>query len=1051
VEQQTTVVVVVAVRDVPWLRRAAPRNGLKEVIGLSMNRYQIGFEFPWYLLLLMLLPILWWWSFSRLSSLGGFRRIAALLLRSLIFTALIFALAGIQWKKTSEKVSVIYVLDQSDSIPLAKRDLMLAFVRQSSEQHRRTDREDRAGMIVFGKDAAIEIQPFDDTLPLLRNVESDFGGADATNLEAALKLAQASFPEDSAKRVVIVTDGLETIGNSATTVQGLAKAGIGIDVVPVKLDSTSEVLIEKIDLPTSIREGQPIEASVVLHRYQGENAKAEVEGNLRVWRRLGAQQEMLYDKDVVLDRDVNVVPIQDKITQPAGYTYEAEFTPKVKQQDALSQNNRANAFAFVRGKGRVLLIENWRTPGEYTLLVEALRRNKIEVQVQPSNQLFSSLAELQAYDCVILAGVPRTTGENASEISEFTTTQMEILVRNTEQFGCGLLMIGGPEAFGAGGWANTEIEKAMPVDFQIKNTKIEAVGALAMILHASEIPEGNYWQKVIARAAIDVLGPMDYCGIVNFDNIAKDTWLWDDGLSRVGENRTKMRARLSRMTPGDMPNFAPAMQMILTGLKSTKASVKHAIIISDGDPSAPSNALINQFAAARIKVSTVAVGAHGPAGHQILQKIAAVTGGNYYVASNPKALPKIFIREAMKVSRPLVYEPEGNVQPQISYPHEVLQGLSQPLQDVSGFVLTTVKESPLVQVAIRSPKPAEPENQSILATWNYGLGRTAVFTSDAGKRWTTKWTGWKDYDRFWSQLVRWTMRPSTEDGKFTVATQMKDGRGQIIVNALDENDRFLNFLELASVGVGPDMKPFPITMRQQAPGRYVGEFDANQAGSYMLTVSTGPGKALLTNGFTVPFSDEYRVRPINLNLLQQFAALQPKDGVPGIIGEPLEDATLENATLVDRFREGLQRALSLTDLWQWMLYVGAVLLFADVLVRRVAIEPSAVTSYLSKYWRKSAKPEDEERQRNLEVLRSRKAVVGQELEGQRASSRFEITEDVANSSSVTAELKGSEKSKTSEPSNRDKNLKMDSESEEGYTSRLLAAKKAAQKSKKDKP
>ena len=41
-----------------------------------------------------------------------------------------------------------------------------------------------------------------------------------------------------------------------------------------------------------------------------------------------------------------------------------------------------------------------------------------------------------------------------------------MLVRNTQQLGAGLLMIGGPEAFGAGGWTGSEIEKAMPVDFQ---------------------------------------------------------------------------------------------------------------------------------------------------------------------------------------------------------------------------------------------------------------------------------------------------------------------------------------------------------------------------------------------------------------------------------------------------------------------------------------------------------------------------------------------------------------------------------------------------------
>ena len=75
-------------------------------------------------------------------------------------------------------------------------------------------------------------------------------------------------------------------------------------------------------------------------------------------------------------------------------------------------------------------------------------------------------------------------------------------------------MLGGPASFGVGGWANTELEKAMPVDFQIKNSKVEAVGALALMMHASEMPEGNYWQKVVAQKSIEMLGPMDFCGLI---------------------------------------------------------------------------------------------------------------------------------------------------------------------------------------------------------------------------------------------------------------------------------------------------------------------------------------------------------------------------------------------------------------------------------------------------------------------------------------------------------------------------------------------------------
>ena len=75
-----------------------------------------------------------------------------------------------------------------------------------------------------------------------------------------------------------------------------------------------------------------------------------------------------------------------------------------------------------------------------------------------------------------------------------------MLVRNTQQMGSGLVMLGGPNSFGAGGWTGTELEEAMPVDFQIKNKQVAPIGALAMLMHASEMADGNHWQKKIADA-----------------------------------------------------------------------------------------------------------------------------------------------------------------------------------------------------------------------------------------------------------------------------------------------------------------------------------------------------------------------------------------------------------------------------------------------------------------------------------------------------------------------------------------------------------------------
>lgn len=1008
-----------------------------------MRNISVTFEYPWFLLLLVLIPILWVTSFRHMASLGRGRRSAALLFRSTVLLLIVFAIAGVQWVWISDKLTVVYLLDQSDSIPRAKRDVMLQYAIENVAEHRNNQRGDRSGLIVFGREAAIEFPPYDDDLPYVQGIESYLGRTDATNLESALKLAQAAFPEDSAKRVVIVTDGIETLGSAESVAQSMSEAGIGIDVVPIKISTSSEILVEKVDLPNNIRQGQPFETRIVVNRFQEEDT-GPVSGRLRLLRSVGAREQVLVDQPIELDKDVNVFPIRDTIDQPAGYTYRAEFVPDNKDDDALQQNNRADAFTYVRGKGRVLLIEDWNAPQEFATLIEALRRSDIEVEVQPSDQLFTSLAELQAYDCVVLAGVPRSSGDSALDIANFTDEQLDMLVSNTEQFGCGLIMMGSPNAFGAGGWSNTVIEKAMPVDFQIKNKKIEAVGALAMILHASEIAQGNYWQKRIGQSALEVLGPMDYCGVAVYGGLG-DAWLWGgkQGMMRVGPNRQAMVSRLRSMAPGDMPDFQPAMQMAIKSLVATPASIKHMIIISDGDPTPPPSGILNQFASNQIKISTVAVGAHGPAGHNTLQNIATVTGGNYYVATNPSALPKIFQREAMRVSRPLVFEPEGGVSPQITAQHEIVQGLSRDLPGLRGFVLTTVKDSPLVEVPIRANKPSEPENQTILATWTYGLGRTAVFTSDVGKRWSQEWTAWGGYDQFFSQLVRWAMRPTKSDAKFSIATNVADGKVKVVVNALDQEDEFLNFLDMQAVAVGPDLKPLPLIMRQVAPGRYVGSFDSGGAGSYLVNVIPGPGMAPITTGASVPFSDEYRVRQTNFTMLEDLASMQPTGGAAGNVSLPLDASTLAELLKVDAFRPGLPRAMSLQDIWHWCLLLGAVCLFGDILVRRVAVDYLYPVRKLGKLLRPGEKAVDSQRAESLQRLRSKKSEVTSDMETARASTRFESSEAADPS---TLEELASNASDSARPGAAASSPSLEQKEEQGgYTSRLLAAKKAAKK------
>ncbi len=203
------------------------------------------------------------------------------------------ALAGVQLVWVSDRVTVMYLLDQSESIPQAKRQVMLDYVIRSVRRHRDRAREDRAGIVVFGRDASIEIPPFDDDIPELRRLESLRGRADATNLEAALNLAQASMPEDTSRRIVIVTDGNENVGQARKLAARVADSGIGIDVVPVLLEASNEVLVEKIDLPNNIRKGQPFEARVVVNNYSEGDSRSAGDGQVTSqakgrWRRVTA-------------------------------------------------------------------------------------------------------------------------------------------------------------------------------------------------------------------------------------------------------------------------------------------------------------------------------------------------------------------------------------------------------------------------------------------------------------------------------------------------------------------------------------------------------------------------------------------------------------------------------------------------------------------------------------------------------------------------------------------------------------------------------------------
>jgi uncharacterized membrane protein/Mg-chelatase subunit ChlD len=1029
---------------------------------MPFSNYQIGFNQPGYWALWLLVPCLWWWSFQSLASLGRIRRFIILLLQTAVVTLLIAALAEVQWQRINDRVTVIYLLDQSESIPTVQREAMIRYVAEEVKRHRNDQRRDRAGVIIFGRDPAIEIPPFEASIPNLK-LESSFDiRTDATNLAAALKMAQAMFAEDSAKRVVVVSDGNENMGDAKSVAATLADNGIGIDVVPIELTKGNEVAVERVVVPNDARQGQPTEVRVVVNNYghvTADNPTGETKGSLRISRAHDGEEELLSSEEVTLVPGKNVYRLSKEIEKTGSYFYRAEFVPETGTGDSLKQNNIATGFTQVRGKGRVLFIENHEKKGEYDFLVDRLQKMNLEVKKVNSSNAFNSLAELQGYDTVVMANVPRAGGDLVAADSAvgFTDEQVLMLVHNVEQLGCGLVMLGGENSFGCGGWAGTELEKIMPVDFQIKNAAVKPNGALVLLMHASELAQGNHWQKVVGHKAVKMLGPTDYCGVLHWDNfVGGDKWLWSNGLVQVGTNQTSMLAKIDKMVPGDMPDFDPALNKALTAFQGLtgKTAVKHMIVISDGDPAPPGPGMINKFKAAGVTVSTVAIGTHGPAGSGLMQSIASGTGGKYYVVSNAAALPSIYINEVKKIAKPLIYESVGKpFRPQITYPHEMLGGIEGDLPPLTGFVLTTKKEHPLVEVSMLSPVPdGGGENGTILASWNYKAGRTVAFTTDAGHRWANDWQKWANYDKLFSQMVRWSMRPVNEQGKFTLSTDIKDGRVRVVVTALDKEDNFLNFLSMAGTASSPDPKKpaLNIDMRQDSPGRYVGEFPADEAGSYFIAVSPGKdyGGPLLA-GVTVPYSAEFRERETNHALLEMLSKYKPQGGEIGqIVNVSLTSPKLDEPTAVDTFRATLAKAFSSQDAWPLAALLAAGCFLVSIAVRRISIDPEWFTPAMR--WMRRLISRQEEpvpADARLERLRSRKAEVTGQLDERRAATRFEIPAGEQAAETSLADAMRESVSNTEPTDRRPTTTTPEAIEEESYTDRLLKAKRRAQQNR----
>ncbi len=870
----------------------------------------VGFRFaqPWWLLACALAVPVVWLGWRSLASLGRARRVAAIGLRVLVIWLLAALLARPMLSSKHEELTLIAVIDRSRSIPTEPVDVQAEAMDYLAQAVASKPPGDQLAVIDVGEQALIARLPSVSTEVPQRNISLP---GEQSALAGGVELALAIAPPDTATRILLISDGNETAGDLAGAARVAAANSIPIDVLPVRYKYEREVVFRRLVAPSRARSGQTVDLRFVLA------STAKAQGRLTL--SLNGRPVDLDPTTVGMAVPVTLQPGTNvkTISLPLGtrgmHDFEAIFIPDQADPpfDRLAANNRAAAMTFVAGPGHVLVVDGDGKSGAD--LAGALGKAGMDVRHCLASELPENLTALLDADAVVLVN---------AENSSFTFRQQEMLCRYVADMGGGLVMVGGPESFGAGGWIGSPAARVIPVDLDPPQKKVMPKGALVLIMHACEMPQGNFWGKQTAIAAAKSLSRRDLVGVLDYGwQAGAPNWVYP--LSEVGDKQA-VTAAIRRMTMGDMPDFGPPMQVAYDKLKACDAAQKHIIIISDGDPQMPKKekGLLKKLRKAGITCSGVAVFPHDPGHVASLVKIARATGGRFYNVKDPKQLPRIFIKEAQVVRRALIVEEKFTPKATGSM---AIRGLPlRSLPDLDGYVLTGPKKG-LTRVALTSAR-----GDPLLATGQMGMGRAVAFTSSADSRWASRWLAWGGFQRFWEQIVRWAGKPA-QASDCEVYTDVHGRNVTVSVEAVNAAGEFVQLTDIGGHVIAPDMSRKELTVSQVGPGSYRAGFDAAQFGGFLVSLryrkAGADSTSLIQTVAIVPYAPEFEDLTDNLPLLARVAA---STGGRVLGGDP------SKVNLFDR--SGLRFPETPLPLTRPLMLIWLGLFLLDVAVRRVALD-----------------------------------------------------------------------------------------------------------------
>ena len=789
---------------------------------------------PWFLLLALPGAALLAWVLRRsLADLTPRQRTATLLVRALLLGCVLLALAGVRIVRRGDDLGVMFLVDDSASVSPTARDAARRYVEDSLKNRRA---HDEAGVFGFARGVSVWQPPATSNALAAQWPATPDPERAGTDIGRALEFAASVLPAGRARRVVLLSDGNDTSAAGRETAARLAAGGAEVLTVPLRNPAAPEVLVAAVDVPRGLKSGEPFD----LH--------ADLESNVTTTTtvRLYQNQFLVATREnVPLHPGRNDLPFPNLRAGDGFTAYEVEILPAA---DTRLENNRAGATVALGGSPRVLLVDGDETKA--APLAGALREAKIEVETRGPAGLPRTLGELQRFDLFLVSDVSAL---------QMTRDQTELYRTWVQQFGGGFVMIGGENSFGVGGYFRTPIEQMLPVRMDHDDRQETPSVALYVILDRSgsmTAPvSGNNGATKMSLAdqgavlAMNVLQGRDLFGLTAVDVQVNPVV----PLARLG-NKAANEQKILAVTAGGggiyiYTSLADAVKVMHTA----QAKIKHVILFSDAADAEEKNSgempdgapggrgtsldLVSALLADKVTTSVVGLGTERDKDVAFLRSLAERGNGRFYLTADATTLPQIFSTETMKVAQSSLVEEPFNPVP--AAPSALTSGIDWAgCPPLLGYNSTKPKPTAQILLATELGEP-------LLATWRYGLGQTAAFTSDAQARWAGEWLPWDGYGKFWTQVVRGLLRKSDQAAFQVRAQEQGDGRRlRLDIDALTPEGGFRDRLPIDITALDTATgETRQARAEQVAPGSYRADFDlpgpeGDAAATTMFSVSS---------------------------------------------------------------------------------------------------------------------------------------------------------------------------------------------------------------------